>query len=54
MEMFFIVSSPKIEVKETNGAGDVFHGAFAKFIETKTTKKRSNWQLLLHHLSALG
>ena len=30
---------PKINVKETNGAGDVFHGAFAKFIETKTVRE---------------
>ena len=35
----FHCNSPKIDVKETNGAGDVFHGAFAKFIETKTTQK---------------
>ena len=27
--------SPLVEVKETNGAGDVFHGAFAHFIKTK-------------------
>ena len=35
----FHCEPPKIEVKETNGAGDVFHGAFAKFIETKTTQE---------------
>ena len=35
----FHCSSPQIKVKETNGAGDVFHGAFAKFIETKTTQE---------------
>ena len=35
----FHCDSPKIDVKETNGAGDVFHGAFAEFIRTKTTQK---------------
>ena len=35
----FHCCSPKINVKETNGAGDVFHGAFAKFIETKTVRE---------------
>ena len=31
----FHCDSPLVEVKETNGAGDVFHGAFAHFITTK-------------------
>ena len=35
----FHCQSPKINVKETNGAGDVFHGAFAQFIRTKTSKE---------------
>jgi len=35
----FHCNSPKIKVKETNGAGDVFHGAFAKFIKTKTAQE---------------
>ena len=35
----FHCCSPKINVKETNGAGDVFHGAFAQFIRTKTSKE---------------
>ena len=35
----FHCESPKIDVKETNGAGDVFHGAFATFIENKTTQE---------------
>ena len=35
----FHCQSPEINVKETNGAGDVFHGAFAQFIRTKTSKE---------------
>ena len=35
----FHCDSPTVEVKETNGAGDVFHGAFAHFINTKTTQE---------------
>ena len=35
----FHCQSPKINVNETNGAGDVFHGAFAQFIRTKTSKE---------------
>ena len=33
--------APKIKAIETNGAGDVFHGAFATFIHKKKTIKES-------------
>ena len=35
----FHCDSPAIDAKETNGAGDVFHGAFARFIESKTNQE---------------
>ena len=33
--------APEIEVVETNGAGDVFHGAFARFIHANKTIQES-------------
>ena len=37
----FHCSAPKIKVVETNGAGDVFHGAFARFIHANKTIQES-------------
>ena len=33
--------APKVEVKETNGAGDVFHGVFARFIHANKSIQES-------------
>ncbi len=33
--------APKVEVRETNGAGDVFHGAFARFIHANKSIQES-------------
>ena len=37
----FHCPAPKVEVKETNGAGDVFHGAFARFIHANKSIQES-------------
>ena len=37
----FHCSAPKINALETNGAGDVFHGAFARFIHANKTIQES-------------
>ena len=37
----FHCSAPKINAAETNGAGDVFHGAFARFIHANKTIQES-------------
>ena len=33
--------APKVEARETNGAGDVFHGAFARFIHASKSIQKS-------------
>ncbi len=37
----FHCEAPKVEARETNGAGDVFHGAFARFIHANKSIQES-------------